>query len=204
MIVPIWKNEANPLKFKAPIDSGLYLVGSTHFNPHTKEEIYLIKVGTSKNLQRRMNDYKGSNPLMFHIAFLPHKQQTHSEKFYHYWLSMICQGQVEGCAEWFKVSKTNYLLICEKGFNFFETKDLTKLPKYDIIDTETEKETKKEEEIPMKTKDEFIIINSEKYKDVTKRENIYTILGGLAIIGGLSFLLVGAVGTVVLNLLGLA
>lgn len=46
-----------------------------------------------------------------------------------------------------------------------------------------------------------IIINGKEYIDISKRENIYTILGGLAVLGGLAFLLVGTFGTILLPLL---
>ena len=51
-------------------------------------------------------------------------------------------------------------------------------------------------------KKEYIIINGKKYQKANT--TFWDILGGLAIIGGLSFLIVGTVGTVILNLLGLA
>ena len=51
-------------------------------------------------------------------------------------------------------------------------------------------------------KKEYIIINGKEYQ---KANTItWDIVGGLAVIGGLSFLIVGTIGTVVLNLLGLA
>ena len=51
-------------------------------------------------------------------------------------------------------------------------------------------------------KKNIIIINGKEYEEVNT--TFWDIVGGLAVIGGLSFLIVGTVGTVVLNLLGLA
>jgi hypothetical protein len=51
-------------------------------------------------------------------------------------------------------------------------------------------------------KKEYVIINGTKYQKANT--TFWDILGGLAVIGGLSFLIVGTIGTVVLNLLGLA
>lgn len=50
-------------------------------------------------------------------------------------------------------------------------------------------------------KKKTIIINGTEYIDVSKRENVYAVLGGTAIISGLAFLFVGAIGSVILSLL---
>ena len=50
-------------------------------------------------------------------------------------------------------------------------------------------------------KKEYRIINGKKYQQANT--TFWDIVGGLAVFGGLSFLIVGTVGTVVLNLLGL-
>lgn len=115
-----WKNDGDPLRFSAPEENGLYLVGSTHFNPFTKEEFYLVKVGTSKNLNKRMKQYKGTNPLMFHIDYYPTNNTLPLyECDCHMVLYENCEGIIEGCDEWVKVSRDTYLEICEKKFNYF-------------------------------------------------------------------------------------
>lgn len=119
---PIYRNEADPLRFSAPDDGGLYLIGSTHFNPFTEEKIYLIKVGRSDvSLSRRMRDYRTENPMMFHIAFnaLPKQVIRENERTCHAILYSICEGLMENSEEWVKVSGETYLEICEKGFQYF-------------------------------------------------------------------------------------
>jgi hypothetical protein len=51
-------------------------------------------------------------------------------------------------------------------------------------------------------KKEYITINGKRYQKANT--TFWDIAGGLAVIGGLSFLIVGTIGTVVLALLGLA
>lgn len=51
-------------------------------------------------------------------------------------------------------------------------------------------------------KKEYITINGKRYQKANT--TFWDVIGCLAVIGGLSFLIVGTVGTVVLNLLGLA
>lgn len=125
--IDVFENEEDPLRFTPPQKPGLYLVGSTHFNPYTKEEFYLIKVGTSKNICQRMKSYKGVNPLMFHIDYATtEKYPNLTEYDCHTILFSICENRIDGCDEWVKVSRETYLQICEKKFNFFEEKILTK------------------------------------------------------------------------------
>lgn len=121
---PAFINEANPLRFSAPESEGLYLVGSTNFNPFTHEEIYLVKVGKSYNLQRRMKDYLTTNPGMFHIDFctIPRSMVGKSEWQCHAILYAVCKGKVEKSEEWVRVSREVYLEICEKGFKYFSEK----------------------------------------------------------------------------------
>lgn len=114
-----WKNTEDPLKHKAPEAEGLYLVGSTHFNPLTDEKIYIVKVGKAKNLKKRIRDYNGTNPLMFHIDYLQKPQECKiSENFCHSVLYAI-GDDIENCHEWFKVSEADYKEICKLGFMYF-------------------------------------------------------------------------------------
>lgn len=118
---PIFENVANPLRFSAPDTSGLYLVGNTHFNPFTKEELYFVKVGKSKNLPQRMKTYRTTNPGMFHIAFMeaPVEWLGKMEWQCHAILYAICKGKVELSEEWVCVSREIYLEICSKGWDYF-------------------------------------------------------------------------------------
>jgi hypothetical protein len=123
-----WINEDNPLKFTAPEKEGLYMVGSTNFNPITDEKLYFIKIGQAKNLKSRMKNYQGTNPLMYHIAY--NTSPNYSEQCCHNLLQTFAQcPKVEGCNEWFKVNREQYLFICEQGFKIFDGNNLMKLHK---------------------------------------------------------------------------
>ena len=97
---------------------GVYLIGETHFNPITKEELYFIKVGASSNLNKRMKQYKSSNPCLFCIDFDTtdsFSEYEYQEMLYEY----AAEKLVDGTLEWVTVSREKYLKICEKGFQFF-------------------------------------------------------------------------------------
>ena len=99
---------------------GIYLMGSTFFNPHTKEEFYWIKVGKSNKMSERMKQHAISNPMYWPIeyCYLPKSWVSYTETHCHTILSKIA---VDNCgSEWFCVSRENYLSICEKGFNWFD------------------------------------------------------------------------------------
>lgn len=118
---PKFENFANKLRFAAPKENGLYLIGNTIFNPLTDEKFYLVKVGTSKNLKGRMANYKTQNPLMFHIDYhvATDDFEDISEKECHMILLENCISRIEKVDEWFIVSREKYFEICDKGFNFF-------------------------------------------------------------------------------------
>ena len=122
-----WINEENPLKFNAPDKAGLYLVGSTNFNPITKEELYFVKIGEAKSiLKNRMKNYQGMNPLMYHIDY--DTTSGCSDKVFHNLLKMYLHcPRVEGSNEWFKINREQYLFICELGFKVFKCDNMLKL-----------------------------------------------------------------------------
>lgn len=123
LLKDVFWNDENPLRLSAPSNPGVYLVGNTLFNPHTHEEIYLVKIGRSSNLKSRMKTYQTDNPGMFHIAFLKAKSNDHSkqlETVLHNLLWHYCEATVHGCNEWFKVNRDTYLSICEEKFDFFK------------------------------------------------------------------------------------
>lgn len=106
------------------LGGGLYLVGTCIFNPTNEDEkYYWIKVGKAQDFGKRMRDYNPHNPMLWKGDFLP----CEDKKLRHY-LEKICHDvlRVEGigkhsiASEWFEVSKTTYLKICNEGFNFFK------------------------------------------------------------------------------------
>ncbi len=99
---------------------GIYLIGSTFFNPITKEEFYWVKVGQSIKISERIKGYKTENPMVWEIEFcyLPLLWVNTAETLCHEILAEKC-SEVVG-SEWFAVSRETYLEICEKKFNWFD------------------------------------------------------------------------------------
>lgn len=117
--IPMFENNENPRRFSAPKTEGLYLIGNTIFNPITREEFYLVKVGTSTNLKSRMSGYRTQNPLLFHIDFCEKENSPLSEIECHTILCKSCVTTIEKTFEWFRVERETYFEICEKGFEYF-------------------------------------------------------------------------------------
>lgn len=101
--------------------NGLYLMGSTHFNPITDEKFYMIKVGKSSDIKGRLYQHDVSNPLKFVIAIRPYpyaKQIFMHERVCHQKLAKIAIGARGN--EWYRLSREDYLCICEHGFEWFK------------------------------------------------------------------------------------
>lgn len=104
-------------------DSGLYLVGTTTFNPFTDERFYWIKVGKALTLRKRIRDYKTHNPAIWVSDFRVIENPTtrdSRETVCHHILRENSLTTAENTKEWFRVDREKYLEICEKGFAFFE------------------------------------------------------------------------------------
>jgi len=105
------------IDYNVPACDGLYLIGETHFNPHTDEKFYWVKVGKATNLAERFRQYNTCNPMLFRIDF--NTNGYNKEKFYHAKLAAICINKCNHNSEWFLVDRDTYLNICEKGFSYF-------------------------------------------------------------------------------------
>lgn len=100
--------------------TGLYLVGSTYFNPYTDEKFYWIKVGKSTDLKKRMKQYATHNPMLWKNCFIPVsvKNLDTAESLCHAVLKHVALKKAENTNEWFQVDKETYLNICETGFEW--------------------------------------------------------------------------------------
>ena len=104
---------------------GLYLVGTTTFNPFTKETFYWIKVGKTLTLNDRIKQYKTHNPAIWVSDFFQMETSDYLEKAdrleksCHSFLKMFSIEKARNTKEWFRVSEADYLNICAKGFNIF-------------------------------------------------------------------------------------
>lgn len=100
--------------------TGLYLVGSTNFNPYTDEKFYWIKIGKAKNMWDRMGGYSTHNPMCWKADFLYGEEAYSMEGQYHAKLAAVAFEKGYRSDEWFRVSRETYLAICEKGFAYFK------------------------------------------------------------------------------------
>ena len=129
---PYWKNsfsKKEPKKTFNEIETlsganvnGLYLVGSCYFNPLTDEKFYWIKVGKSKDLQKRMKTYATHNPMLWKNCYLPISDRAKTdlaETQCHNILTSRCIKKAKDSNEWFLVDRETYLSICNRGFNWF-------------------------------------------------------------------------------------
>ena len=121
---PTFQNLADKKKKEVSSDPGVYLIGETRFNPQNEEKFYLVKVGKSRNLEKRMKQYRVTNPMVYHIDYFPFRYDEPSmygsfENLCGYILASITKGRVDGTEEWYLVNQQDYIEICNKGFNFF-------------------------------------------------------------------------------------
>lgn len=115
-----------------PNKSGLYLTGSTFFNPITDEKFYWIKVGKSTCLSKRIKAYSTYNPMLWKNSFIEvdNKKLDCAEFHCHSILNNIKIRIAENSTEWFEVSREDYLEICKKGFSYFVEKTPIEYRKY--------------------------------------------------------------------------
>ena len=95
------------------LNNGLYLLGQTTFNPYLDKDFYWIKVGFTKNPKQRFGGYRTHNPCIFYVDWLETKD-SHLEFDCHSALHLLCEENLG--TEWFRITKENYLRICEYGF----------------------------------------------------------------------------------------
>lgn len=106
------------ISYDAPNYAGLYFIGETHFDPHTKDLFYWVKIGKSTRcLSERMKDYNTHNPMLWRIDFCrtPSLEKTYQRK-----LAAVALARCNHNQEWFLVDEKTYLEMCEKGFSYFD------------------------------------------------------------------------------------
>lgn len=106
-----------------PSFGGVYLIGSTHFNPITHEEFYWVKNGKANNMAKRMRQYDTHSPMTYQIAFKSCATEREAfivESRYQDILKRIAINSCSNNSEWFRVSREVYLNICADGFNYLD------------------------------------------------------------------------------------
>lgn len=104
--------------------SALYFLSMMCINPDGKE-YYLVKIGSSNNIARRIKDYAVTNPMIYHDNIsLPCDENKLKEKEYncHKYLASMAYAIAQNSNEWFYVTKENYFLLCNmfKDTTFFQ------------------------------------------------------------------------------------
>lgn len=100
---------------KYSCEPGLYMLKNIQIiNEETK---YLIKVGKSINLNKRITSYVGANPFAICVSTIlcPREDLSTKEKEYHMVLQTM--GHRCGNTEWFSLPKDKFDYICEHGFS---------------------------------------------------------------------------------------
>ena len=93
---------------------GLYFLGDIKYDP-TYGKIFLIKIGCSSNLIKRVNSYLTHNPMFYcDNTILPYGAYEKGESNAHEFLARVAIGRPTYSKEWFIVDETTYFELCEK------------------------------------------------------------------------------------------
>lgn len=105
-----------------PIPSicGIYLIGTTGYNPKLKKPYFSVKIGKSDWMPDRLNHYYMYSPYMFRIDYKQCYDNYEQEHYYQKKLAKIACGRHSRSKEWYLVDEDTYLEISAKGFKFFE------------------------------------------------------------------------------------
>ncbi|MBR4122880.1 MAG: GIY-YIG nuclease family protein [Clostridia bacterium] len=99
----------------APEYEGIYLLGQCNFNPYTNEQQYWIKIGKSKNIQKRLKSYLTYCPCTVLLDTLRCDRFTSViENFSHDLMREFSIGKCQHNSEWWLVSKETYMGFCEQ------------------------------------------------------------------------------------------
>lgn len=105
----------------APMEEGVYFIGTTTFNPYTNEKQFWVKVGmTNDTIKKRLRTYDTHSPAIHHIDYFPCENALRVESKYHTILEKISLGRSERSWEWWLVDETTYLKMSDMGFCYFE------------------------------------------------------------------------------------
>ena len=96
-------------------DGGLYFIGMMNVDPDDNH-YYLVKVGKSKDVHKRLKQYFGYNPMVYNnnnILYIPNDYARDiAEENCHAFISHYAYGVAAGGQEWYYVTKEIYFLLC--------------------------------------------------------------------------------------------
>ena len=101
---------------------GLYFLGDIKYDP-TYGKLFLVKIGSSSNVGKRMRTYTTHNPMFFHShTALECTNFYTKEKIAQAFLSRVSIGVPYFSNEWFIVEEETYFKLCDlfKDKDFFE------------------------------------------------------------------------------------
>jgi hypothetical protein len=100
--------------------SGVYFIGDIKYDPLYGKMFY-VKVGSSKNIGKRMKQYRTYNPAFFHhMCSLPTKYYHTAEDYCQNYLQSKIKFVPKYTAEWWIVDEETYWQMC-KDFSNEET-----------------------------------------------------------------------------------
>lgn len=110
---------------------GLYFLGMIGINPQNKI-YYLVKIGLAKNIKKRLHNYYGYNPMLFHNNYsLKIEDETAralAEENCHRYLTSKAYAKAQDADEWYYVDKDTYFELCE---TFSHQSEWHKISKYE-------------------------------------------------------------------------
>lgn len=101
-----------------PEDRGLYFIGMIGVNPNGTK-YYLVKVGSTENLAKRIRQYGSYNPMIYIGGILQSLDGkiSDAETACHEYLSERAYAYAQNAREWFYVSEETYYELCETFAN---------------------------------------------------------------------------------------
>lgn len=93
---------------------GLYFIGMIGMNPEG-EPYYLVKVGRSNNIKKRIAGYASMNPMIFHNNMYItdfDKSNVEAEHNCHRYLAENAYAIADKTEEWFYVTEEKYFELC--------------------------------------------------------------------------------------------
>lgn len=93
---------------------GLYFVGMIGMNPEGNP-YYLVKVGVSKNIKKRIAGYASMNPMIYHnnMYITDYDRSVDGEHNCHAYLASRAYAVAQNTEEWFYVDEETYFDLCD-------------------------------------------------------------------------------------------
>lgn len=93
---------------------GLYFIGMIGMNPEG-QSYYLVKIGRSNDIQKRISGYASMNPMIYHNNMYLTEydvDDAEAEDNCHHYLAEHAYAMADRTEEWFYVSEETYFELC--------------------------------------------------------------------------------------------